>query len=255
MPLTVRDRAVGVIAVYDKCGPDPRFSDADMRVAEAFANRVAVALDLSERVGRDTVRVLLNGQELERKRLARELHDETGQALVSILLGLRAAEEQPTEQPFAHLRDLVTSALDGVRAVTTQLRPPALDDFGLQPALERLTELVAERSGLDIQLQFSANDLALGPETETAVYRIVQEAVTNVVKHAEASCVSVVVTGRAGAVRAVIEDDGIGFDVDDVRDGALGLVGMRERIMLLGGRLELESAPHAGTTLVFDLQT
>ena len=92
MPLIVRERAVGVIAVYDKRGSDPRFSDADMRVAQAFANRAALALELSERVGREAVRALLEGQELERTRLARELHDETGQALASILLGLKALE-------------------------------------------------------------------------------------------------------------------------------------------------------------------
>ena len=93
----------------------------------------------------------------------------------------------------------------------------------------------------------------LDPEQETAIYRIVQEALTNTVKHAEASSVSIVVTAGDGAVRTVIEDDGVGFAVDQVRDGALGLVGMRERVMLLGGRFEVESAPSQGTTLVVEL--
>jgi len=252
VPLIVRERAVGVIVAYDKSGPDPRFSDADMRIAQAFANRAAVALELSERVGREAVRALLEGQEIERTRLARELHDQTGQALASILLGLRQIERQIGEEPVARIRELVASALDDVRRLTTELRPPALDDFGLEPALERLTELVAARSGLDIQLNISSH-MPLPSEHETALYRIIQEALTNIVKHAAAHSVSIVLMHTDGAVRTVIEDDGAGFDKATVRQGALGLVGMRERVSLLGGRFDVETAPGAGTTLIVEL--
>jgi signal transduction histidine kinase len=223
-----------------------------MRVAEAFANRAAVALELSERVGREAVRALLQGQEIERTRLARELHDETGQALASILLGLKPIERQIGEEPVALIRELVGSALDDVRRLTTELRPPALDDYGLQPALERLTELVASSSGLDVQLNVRST-AALPPEFETALYRIIQEALTNIVKHAAASSVSVLVLDVEDGVRTVIEDDGAGFDASDVREGALGLLGMRERVSLLGGRFEVESARGTGTTLIVDL--
>jgi two-component system, NarL family, sensor histidine kinase DevS len=253
VPLIVRDRAAGVIVVYDKRGLDPRFSDGDMRIAQAFANRASVALDLSERVGREAVRALLNGQEIERTRLARELHDETGQALASILLGLKGLEQKVGEEPIAQIRELVASALDDVRRLTTELRPPALDDFGLEPALERLTQLVAGRSGLNVQLNVAVPERALSKDQETAIYRIVQEALTNAVKHAGARSISIVVTIAGGAIRAVIEDDGGGFDVERVREGALGLVGMRERVTLLGGRFEVESAPGSGTTLLIDL--
>ncbi len=252
VPLLVHQRAVGVIVAYDKEGADPRFSDADLRVAEAFANRAALALELSERVGREAVRALLEGQEIERTRLARELHDETGQALASILLGLKPIERQIGEEPVALIRELVGSALDDVRRLTTELRPPALDDYGLQPALERLTELVASRSGLDVQLNVRST-AALPREFETALYRIIQEALTNIVKHAAASSVSVLVLDVEDGVRTVIEDDGAGFDANDVREGALGLLGMRERVSLLGGRFEVESARGAGTTLIVDL--
>jgi signal transduction histidine kinase len=252
VPLLARGRALGVVVAYDKRGPDPRFSDADMRIAQAFATRAAVAIELSERVGRSAVQALLEGQELERKRLARELHDETGQALASILLGLKSLEARVGTEPVASIRELVGRALDDVRRLTVELRPPALDDFGLGPALERLTTLTAERSGIDIQLNVRS-PLRLSPDRETALYRIVQEALTNVIKHAAAESVSIVVMPSGDAVRAVIEDDGVGFDPHRVREGALGLVGIRERVALLGGRFELESAPGEGTTLVIEL--
>ena len=223
-----------------------------MRIAQAFGNRVAVAIELSERVGRKAVQSLLEGQELERKRLARELHDETGQALASILLGLKSLEQQVGPEPVARIRELVGGALDDVRRLTVELRPPALDDFGLEAALERLTSLVGERSGIDIQLSVRS-PVALPADQETAIYRIVQEALTNIVKHAGASSVSIIVMATGGSVRLVIEDDGDGFDPANVREGALGLVGVRERVSILGGRFELEAAPGAGTTIVVEL--
>ncbi|MGZ4335668.1 MAG: sensor histidine kinase [Gaiellaceae bacterium] len=254
VPLIVRGRSAGVLVVYDKRGADPRFSDADMRVAEAFANRAAVALELSERIGRAGTRALLEGQELERKRLARELHDETGQALASILLGLKTLEAELGDEPLSVIRGLVGSALDNVRNLTVELRPPVLDDYGLGPALERLTTMVAAKSGLEVELAVAPPACRVSPESETALYRIIQEALTNIVKHAGAGSVSIVVTdGEGGVIRAVIEDDGVGFDVAAVREGALGLVGMRERVHLCQGRFELQSAPRSGTTLIVEL--
>src|SRR6185437_3137471 len=173
--------AVGVLVAYDKLGVTPRFSDADLRVAQAFANRAAVAIELSERVGRRAVRSLLEGQEMERRRFARELHDETGQALASILLGLKALEREVGAEPLAVIRDLVASALGDVRRLTVELRPPALDDFGLAAALERLAGMVAERSGLDVDVNVGVPAKTLPPEHATAIYRIAQEALTNVV--------------------------------------------------------------------------
>jgi signal transduction histidine kinase len=252
VPLVVRDRAVGVVIAFDRRGVDPRFSDADMRTAQAFAVRAALALELSERVGRQAVRALLEGQELERRRLARELHDETGQALASILLGLKPLEQQVGEEPLRHVRELVGAALDDVRRLTVELRPPALDDFGLGPALERLVSLVRARSGIDVHLEVTAPASGLPHELETALYRIVQEALTNIVKHAEARSVSVVVTSAGATVRAVVEDDGVGFRIEQVRPDALGLVGMRERATLLGGRFEVHSAPGEGATVAVE---
>jgi signal transduction histidine kinase len=247
----VRDRAIGVVAVHDKHGREQRFSDGDQRLAEIFAARAAVAVDLSERVARDTVRRVIEGQELERRRLARELHDETGQALVSVLMGLRLVEQETegaAEAMIGDLRDTVTTAIQELRALAVELRPTALDDFGLGPALERLVETFGRRTGINVDLDVSRLDAArLDERVETALYRIVQEALTNIAKHAGATNASVVAGRSADTMRLVVEDDGGGFD-PEAAGGGLGLVSMRERAELVGGELALESSP-AGTTV------
>jgi signal transduction histidine kinase len=256
VPLIVRDRAIGVIVAQDKQHQDPRFTDEDVRIAEAFAERAAVAVDLSERVATDALRRVVAGQELERQRLARELHDETGQALTSILLGLKNLEEAKSDdvrRSVLELRELVVSTLHDVRRLAVELRPKALDDFGLVPALERLAETFAEQTNVDVHIEAALGDSRLPGEAETALYRIVQEALTNVIKHANARTVSVVLTRKGEAVVVVIEDDGRGFDLTANRDKGLGLVGMRERIALVGGRLSVESAPDRGTTVAVEV--
>ncbi len=257
VPLIATDRAIGVIACHDKVAPDPRFDDEDLRLAEAFAQRAAVAVERSERVQRDALRRVVDAQELERRRLARELHDETGQALTSILLGLKSVEDAAgdEERQWAarELRELVVTTLQDVRRLAVELRPKALDDFGLMPALERLAETFAEQMGVETDVSASLGEDRLPHEIETALYRIVQEALTNVVKHARASRVSISLVRKPGSVTAVIEDDGVGFEPADTRDGGIGLVGMRERVGLLDGRMEIESAPNAGTTIVTEV--
>src|SRR6266702_7509965 len=161
VPLLARERPIGVLVAHDKLGPDPRFTSADLRLAEQFANRAAIAVDLSRRVARDALRRVVSGQELERRRLARELHDETGQALTSILLGLRgiraARSATEAEQVETELRDTVV------------------------PALERLAETFGERSGIETVVEPHLGAERLPAEAETALYRLVQEALTNVV--------------------------------------------------------------------------
>ena len=257
VPLIVRDRAIGVMAAHDKQRADGRFGDDDLRLAEQFAARAAVAVDLSERVARDALRRVVGGQELERRRLARELHDETGQALTSILLGLKAVEEAPDDETLAaaarHLRELVVATLQDVRRLAVELRPKALDDFGLVPALERLASTFQEHTGIAVHFEERLSAQRLPEETETALYRIVQEVLTNIVKHAHARTVSILLLRRASRVTAVIEDDGRGFDLGRAREDGLGLVGMRERVGLVGGRLTIESSEGTGTTLVVEV--
>ena len=254
VPLVVHGRAIGVVIAHDRTGPDPRFTDDDVRITETLAARAAHAVDLSERVSRDAVRRVVAAQEAERTRLARELHDETGQALTSILLGLKPLEQAVStdegRDALASLRELVVSTLQDVRRLAVELRPSALDDFGLVPALERLTQSFGEHSGARVDLQANLGEDRLPSELETTLYRIVQEALTNVAKHAGASHVSVTLTRKDGSVVAVVEDDGLGFDSAAVDSERLGLAGMRERVALLGGRLRVEAAPGSGTTLV-----
>jgi signal transduction histidine kinase len=255
VPMLLRDRAIGVISAHDKEGADARFADEDVRLAEAFAARAAVAVDLSERVATDALRRVVSAQELERQRLARELHDETGQALTSILLGLKGVEDagdpEGLAEATAELRELVVTTLQDVRRLAVELRPKALDDFGLVPALERLVDTFREQTGIEVDLESQLDEGRLPPDVETTLYRITQEALTNVVKHAQAHRVSIVLTRRDGAVAAVIEDDGKGFA--EARPSGLGLLGMRERVGLVGGRVEVESAPGSGTTLSIEV--
>ncbi len=253
IPLIVEGRSIGVVVAHDKLGPTTAFTDEDVRLAESLAGRAAIAVELSERVSRDTVRRVVRAQELERSRHARELHDETGQALTSILLGLKSLDDRAVvdedHAAVAELRELVVSTLQNVRRLAVELRPAALDDFGLVPAIERLRDIVEEQSGLSVDVQSDLAEPRLPPESETALYRIVQEAFTNVQKHATASRVSLRLHQDGASVTLTIHDDGRGFDPEKVRDGSLGLVGMRERVALLGGRLTIESSEDAGTML------
>jgi signal transduction histidine kinase len=256
VPLLVGDRAIGVIQAFDKLAADRRFSNDDLRVAETFAAQAAIAVDTATRVARDAFQRAVEGQELERRRLARELHDETGQALTSILLGLRSLEEAGDEgfgEAVGNLRELVVQTLQDVRRLAVELRPTALDDFGLAAALERLANTVAEQSGTAVEFESRLGEERLPSDVETVLYRIVQEALTNVVKHAHADHVSIVLQRRETGVAAVIEDDGRGFASREQGDGGLGLIGMKERVELVSGRLEIESTEGAGTTLVVEV--
>jgi two-component system, NarL family, sensor histidine kinase DevS len=256
VPLLAGDRAIGVIIAGDKEARGGRFTDDDLRVGEILAARAAVAVDLSERVSRDAVRRIVQAQELERRRLARELHDETGQALTSILLGLKSLDEaqsgESLREATQELRERVVTTLQDVRRLAVELRPKVLDDFGLVSALERLAETFEETTGIRVELEAATKSDRFPGEVETALFRIVQEALTNVVKHADATRVSVLLARRPGAVAVVVEDDGRGYDPEQPSEG-IGLLGMRERVELIGGRLSLESSPGSGTTVVAEV--
>ena len=194
VPLSVGARAIGVVVAHDKLGTTSSFTDEDVRLAESLAARAAIAVELSERVSRDAVRRVVEAQESERARLARELHDETGQALTSILLGLKSLDDRvETDEgraAVAELRQLVVSTLQDVRRLAVELRPAALDDFGLVPAIERLRDLIGEQGDVSVDVRSELGDQRLPAEVETVLYRITQEAMTNVreTRRRAASC-------------------------------------------------------------------
>jgi len=198
-------------------------------------------------------------REEEQRRIARDLHDGIGQSLTSLLLGLRVAAEVPTFEEararLGELRGITAALLDEVRRLAWGLRPPVLDDLGLAAVLERYAADYTEAHGIAVDVY--APDLALGrlpPEVETALYRITQETLTNVLKHAVAKAVSLVVRRDSSGVHLTVEDDGRGFDNDALLrvPGAgkgLGLLDIRERAALLNGSVTLESRPGSGTTV------
>ena len=256
VPVMTRGVAFGNLYLAEKRSAK-RFSEEDVEIVTLLAAQAAVAIENAGSVQRDALRRAVQAQEAERRRLARELHDETGQALTSILLGLggveRAATAEEARAASRGVRELVLETLQSVRRLAVELRPSALDDFGLEPALKRLGRTVSEGGELDVQVEVWLGPERLPPEVETAVYRIVQEALTNVVKHAVAERVSIVVTRAPGRITVMIEDDGEGFDPAARRAEGLGLLGMRERVELLDGSFTIESEPGAGTTLVVEL--
>jgi signal transduction histidine kinase len=207
---------------------------------------------------------VLAAQEHERARVARDLHDQVGQSLTSALLALRLAEvalDDPrpdlpgVRRHLGDVRELLTDALRDVRELAFDLRPPVLDDLGLPAALERLTASVGERNDLEVTLDVDGFDGAarLPGAVETASYRVVQEALTNVVRHAHASSSRVSVARGRDRLRVTVDDDCVGFTPDPDAASALGLRGMHERAALAGGWLRIDSRPGAGTAVLLEV--
>jgi signal transduction histidine kinase len=258
IPLVFHERAIGIISAFNKEGTDVRFTDDDVRLGEAFGARAALAVHLSERVARETVDAILDAQEAERSRIARELHDETGSALTAVLLGLTAidaaASVPEARQASAALRTTASSALENVGRLAFALRPPTLDEFGLAPALEDLSGRLEERGGPKVELEIDLpTGTRLPSKLETAIFRITQEALTNVVKHAEATTVRVTIAYRERSVVLTVEDDGRGFSHPPGTARGFGLVGMRERVASVNGALDIESTGGEGTRLAVEL--
>ena len=261
IPLIARGEAIGVLAVHDKESvADLRFGDDDLRLAESFAARAALAVELSERIARDSLQRVVDAQELERRRLARELHEETAQALASIMIGLRGIESandvDSARRIADDLRPLAADTLKNVRRLSADLHPKALEDFGLEPAVERLAESWQSRTGMTISFSSRLGpDPLIGP-VATTLYRIVQEALLDIVKNARARSVDIVVKRQDGEVTVVIEHDGRGFEPQGFercanRDSPLQAV--RDRAALAGGRLTIESQPGERTWLTIVL--
>ncbi len=258
VPLRFRGQGLGVLAALDRLSDGPEFSAEDERLMTAFAASAATAVATARNVAAEGLRRSLEAAERERSRWARELHDQTLQdlaALKMLLSGARRAKEREQvdriiEQAIEH----VQLGVDALRGLVTELRPAALDELGLGPALRALVDRTAATSGLAIELKVDLDyeqgraDTRHAPDLESAMYRLVQEALTNVVKHAGASRVAVAVIEDDASVQLTVTDDGAGFQTDAASEG-FGLIGMRERIALLGGELDFDSQPGAGTTV------
>jgi signal transduction histidine kinase len=240
------------------------FSWQDAAFLESVANMTAVAIE-NARLGaalalkNDEVRALsarhVTRLEQERQHIARELHDEAGQALVGVKLSLQAmgrlvpAEVPALREQLTHLRTQVNDAATRLKVLARRLRPPTLDRLGLDMALQQLAHDSGEHFGFEVRLLMHWLEQRLPTELETALFRVTQEALTNVAAHAEAKLVEIHVEVRDNAVVSLcISDDGIGFDTSE-RSAGLGLLGMRERVSMLGGEFSVTSTPGEGTTI------
>lgn len=230
------------------------------RIGETLNDMLDEVQGYEEQV-RNLSGALISAQEGERQRIARELHDDTGQVLTLLLIRLKLLEAQPGAEELRpqieELRGLVSSAIDQVRRLALNLRPPTIDQLGLVPALRSLTTNFSENAHIPVALDLPREQISLSPERTIAVYRVVQEALTNAAKHAGARNVSVSGRMEDGALRVDIRDDGKGFAPESylvhargkTSGAGVGLFGMEERARLAGGTLRVQSAPGRGTAV------
>ena len=250
VPLVYRNMPLGLLAAVDRLAGDPAFGDEEERLFLAFAASAATAVATARSVAEDRLRHSIAAGEQERRRWARELHDETLQGLggLQVLLSsaLRRGDPKGLETSVREAIDYIGTEIDGLRTLITELRPAALDEIGLAPAIESLGQRLAAVEGLEVEVEVEVGG-RLDPDLETTVYRIVQEALTNIAKHARAECVRIHVALAFDVVRVEVSDDGRGFDPDARAEG-FGVVGMRERVALAHGQLEIDS--EVGRTIV-----
>jgi signal transduction histidine kinase len=244
------------------------YNDLEQRVEERTLQLSRVNENLQTEISKhkeseaarlELLRRLVTAQEEERRRISRELHDQTGQHLTALLLGLKTLNNSTgngstsLHKSLLQLQKLTERLVEEAHHLAWELRPAALDDLGLETAISNYVEKWSERNSLSLDFHSGLNKLRLPPPVETAVFRIVQEALTNVLKHAQATRVSVMLEYRYDELLVIVEDNGRGFQPEaplKVKEcGGLGLVGINERVALVGGKLNIESEPGCGTTL------
>ena len=233
----------------------------EQRVAERTGELAAVVDVLEAEMGRrrELALRLSSSQEDERQRVSRDLHDTVGQTHAGLSMALKAVADTlppggPGADRLAYARKLADDMGRELHEAAVRLRPTALDDLGLEAALRDLAAVWSRRQGVRAELYIQLGDGRPAQEIETALYRVVQEALTNVARHARATTVSVAITRSDGTIQAVVEDNGAGFD-PAVAGKRLGLLGMRERLVLLGGEVQIESEPGRGTTIIARIPT
>ncbi len=270
VPLVAKGRTLGVmnLATAQRRG----FAREELETLGAIGNQIGIAIENArlwgELLRKEELRIqlldkIIVAQEDERKRIARELHDETSQAITSLIVTLKLMGESSDRQEIARYgedaRQIATSTLSAIHDLAHELRPSALDHLGLAPALERYTREYTSRHRLELDFQvLGLEGVRLPPRVETTVYRIVQEALTNVARHSRARSVAVLLERSQDRLVAIVEDDGNGFDQTRVEgEGAdrpsLGIFGMRERAALVGGTITIETSPESGTTVFVEV--
>ena len=264
--LSQNDAAVGVLNLMLPRGRE--LSDRDLNVLEALGHEVAVAVQRAqlfetvrdrEARTRELMQRLMTTQEEERRRIAQDLHDHAGQIMTALIIQLsHLASRLPRERTetisgeLGRLRDIAEQGLDDVHKLVYDLRPLVLDDHGLDPAVRSYIDTHIQPTGIDVDFQIVGLDERLSAETEIAAYRIIQEAVTNTLRHAEARRIEIRLDRRKDWLIVMVRDDGKGFEMDAAHHHtkSLGMHGMRERAELVGGSLQVLSVPGAGTTIL-----
>ncbi|MBE0429808.1 MAG: HAMP domain-containing sensor histidine kinase [Thermoleophilia bacterium] len=238
--------------------------DVDDTQIEKLSRSLNTMLISMERQRKRGAASVIKAQEEERKRIARELHDETSQSLTGLVVGLRTVEKLMPEHlseirdRLANINDLARNTLNEVHTMAVRLRPSVLDDLGLPAALRSYVKEFSQNTGIYVDLRMNLQSMRLEPELETVLYRVVQEALTNVARHSEASSCQIKLLINGSRLKGTISDNGRGFDpanvlTSDRRNGGLGLHGMKERIELVGGSLTFDSSPNQGSIIHLDV--
>jgi two-component system, NarL family, sensor histidine kinase DevS len=254
VPLRLRGRVLGVLSGFDRLRGGPQFTARDEQLLIAFAASAAAAVATAQDVRTHSLQRSIASAEQERRRWARELHDETLQELAGLKLLLAtvriANDEHQREQQLRQAANRIDVAIRGLRDLITDLRPASLDELGLEPALEALAERITRETQLPVELRVQLPDdgVRLPRDVEDCLYRLIQEALTNTLKHADATAAHVVVRQVDDTVEATVADNGDGFSPADEFTG-FGLLGMRERVALAQGVMTIESHPGDGTTV------
>ena len=271
VPLKSKDSTLGIVNVA--CSADCCFTENDFRLLDSIGYHVGLALENSvlyervkekEKLRGQLLSRVITAQEEERKRIARELHDEYGQILTGLIMSIESSEKMLLPQQ-AKLKErledakaVVVGALEEMRGLTIGLRPSTLDDLGLVATIRAYAQTHLEAVGIHAAFRSRGLSGRLAPAVETALFRIIQEALHNITKHAEAHNVKIQLGVRAGKITAIVEDDGKGFDVESIfgsriEGRSLGLLGIQERASLLGGTFNIESQVGHGTRLIVEI--
>lgn len=258
IPLEFRGRGVGVLMAAASLAETSGFTAEDEQLLQAFAASAATAVVTAQSVATERLRQSVAAAESERRRWARELHDETLQELGAAMMLIDTARGSGRPEALTEIVDRVAESLEatiaGLHRMISELRPATLDDLGVAAAVvalaerRRTTQLAVEVT-VDLDYEAGRQPIRLAPEVESTIYRVVQEALANVTKHAHATCASVAVVEGDGQVTVEIRDDGRGLGSSDTSGTGLGIAGMRERVTLLGGQLEVVPGPAGGTVV------